>query len=119
MRHRHRARGLRTKLVAGMVVLACVAIGLVGIVLPVIPGLLFLAIAALIVARNVPWIDVRLRTNASFARHMHRIDRFFSLGPLDQLRVGALLSVKWTCDLLDHVGEWLSRRAHRAVRRPS
>lgn len=111
MRKPNGARGFPGKIVAAVLVLACVAIGVVGIVLPVIPGLLFLAIAALIAARNVPWVEARLRAHRSFGPRMHRIDRFFGLSLLDQLRVVALIGAKGVLDTLDRIGEWVSKRA--------
>lgn len=111
MRRLHRAGQLPGKIVAACIVLAFVVIGMIGIVLPVIPGLVFLALAALVAARHVPWIDARLRRHHAFGPRMHRVDRFFRLRFVDQVRVAALLSVKCTLDVLDRVGAWLARRA--------
>lgn len=109
MRRLARPGGLHVKLVAGIAVLAFVVLGLIGIVLPIIPGLLFLALAALIAARHVPAVDARLRRHHAIGRHMHRVDRFFGLDLLDQLRVAGLVTVKTTLDGLDRASRWLSR----------
>ena len=103
-------KALPGKVVAALVVVACVVIGVVGIVLPVIPGLVFLALAALVAARNVPWLDAKLRRHRSIGPRMHRVDRFFRLPLIDQLRVTVLMSVKYTLDGLDRVGAWLAKR---------
>ena len=100
------------KLVAAIVVVAFVLLGLIGVVLPVLPGLVFLALAALIVARHVPWIDARLRRHRSVGPHMHRVDRFFGLALVDQLRVAALVTLRLALDAFDRVGAWLSKRVH-------
>ena len=60
-------------LIACMLILVCVAVGAVGLILPVVPGLLFLAIALMLVARLSPSIDRRLRRNRTIASgHIHR-----------------------------------------------
>jgi uncharacterized membrane protein YbaN (DUF454 family) len=77
---------------AGFLVLACVVIGVAGLVLPVIPGLLFLAIAAYIAARQFPSFDARLRSHRAIARHMGNADRF------GRLSLGAKVQVAgWLC----------------------
>jgi uncharacterized membrane protein YbaN (DUF454 family) len=103
-------RALPRKVIAALVVIACVVIGVVGIVLPVIPGLVFLAFAALVAARNVPWLDARLRTHHSIGPRMPAVDRFFRLPVLDQLRVTLLMGVKCTLDGLDRISAWIGRR---------
>ncbi|MGA1742238.1 MAG: DUF454 family protein [Pseudohongiellaceae bacterium] len=58
-----RLNSLLAKLLALMFVLICLAVGVVGLILPIIPGLLFLAIAAMIAARHSPSLDRWLRKN--------------------------------------------------------
>lgn len=106
-----RFRGWPSKLLAALAILLLAVIGLIGIVLPVIPGLLFLALAVLLAARHVPWIDVRLRRHRAFGPHMHRFDRFLRLGLIDQLRVGLLYTVKGTLHVLDRISTRLMRSA--------
>lgn len=115
MRKPRRARRPEGRIVAALVVLAFVVLGFIGIVLPVIPGLLFLALAALVAARHVPWIDRRLRTHRAFGPHMERADRFFRLRLVDQVRVAALMTLKCTLDALDRVGRWLGERSAKSV----
>ena len=52
-----RLNSLLAKLLTLMFVLICLAVGVVGLILPIIPGLLFLAIAAMIAARHSPSLD--------------------------------------------------------------
>lgn len=110
MIRRSSASAVPAKLGAALVVAALVLLGLIGIVLPVLPGLVFLALAALIVARHVPWVDARLRRHRLFGPQMPRVDRFFGLPLVDQLRVGALVAVKVMLDAFDRAGAWLSKR---------
>ena len=58
-----RLNSLLAKLLTLMFVLICLAVGVVGLILPIIPGLLFLAIAAMIAARHSPSLDRWLRKN--------------------------------------------------------
>lgn len=61
------------KLIAAAVVLGCLAIGLLGLLLPIIPGLLFLAIALVIAAGHFPSIDATLRRNRTLGRYLDRL----------------------------------------------
>ncbi|HEX6994882.1 MAG TPA: DUF454 family protein [Gammaproteobacteria bacterium] len=106
-----RSRPLSAKLLAAIAVLGLAVLGLIGIVLPVIPGLVFLALAALIVARHVPSVDARLRRHRVLGRHMHRVDRFFGLGLADRMRVAGLVALKGVLDGLDRAADWLGKHA--------
>ena len=46
--------GISTKLIACGVIVVCVLLGLAGLILPLIPGLLFIAIAAIVAAKLSP-----------------------------------------------------------------
>jgi uncharacterized membrane protein YbaN (DUF454 family) len=91
---------LSGKLVACVLVLACVAVGVVGLVLPVIPGLLFLAIAALIAARHFPSLAARLRRHRAFDRHLNKADGFLALRRPQKIQVAGWLCVKVFLDSL-------------------
>lgn len=116
---RRRPRSPHGKLLAAVLVLALVAVGMIGIVLPIIPGLALLALAGLVVARHVPSIDARLRNHRSFGRHMHSVDRFFDLGLRDQLCVAGLVTLKGTLDLLDRASARLWKHGPDSRARPS
>lgn len=62
------------KLIAGVVVLACLALGAIGLLLPIVPGLLFLAIAACVAASHFPAFGTRLRRNRTLGRFLDRAD---------------------------------------------
>jgi len=72
-----------TKFVAVIFILAFVAIGAAGLVLPLLPGLLFLALAGLLLARHFPSIDGWLRRNEQVSRHLDDANGFLDL-PLQQ-----------------------------------
>lgn len=91
-------RSLSGALLAALLVVVCIAIGVVGLVLPIIPGLLFLAIAVLIVARHVPWVDARLRRHRFLGRHLDSVDGFARLSLRHKLALAVWLSVRTLLD---------------------
>jgi uncharacterized membrane protein YbaN (DUF454 family) len=80
------------KFTASLLIVACVVIGVAGLVLPIIPGLLFLAIAALIAARHFPSIEARLRRHRAVREHLGIADRFRHLDLAAKAQV-----VGWLC----------------------
>ena len=67
------------RLLALVILLLCVAIGMVGLILPIIPGLLFLGIAALITARVFPQLAARLRQHPKLASYLDSSEGFARL----------------------------------------
>jgi len=55
------------KLIACAVIVACLALGVLGLLLPILPGLLFLAVAAMIAARLSPAFASTLRRSPTLA----------------------------------------------------
>lgn len=91
------------KLSALVLLLLCVAVGLAGLILPLIPGLLFLALALIIAARLCPPLGRRLRRHAVFAPYMHRSDHFAGLSLQGKLKFAFWFAAKilWdSCVLL-------------------
>ena len=86
------------KLIAALFVVICLAIGAVGIVLPIIPGLLFLALAALIVTRHFPSTEFWLRRSRTIGGYLDKTDGFFELDLRHKLMLGGLLCVKMLID---------------------
>jgi uncharacterized membrane protein YbaN (DUF454 family) len=72
MKHRETLFGHSLKLVAALAVLTLVAIGLLGLLLPIIPGLLFLGIATVIAAHYFPGVDAWLHRNRTVGRFLDR-----------------------------------------------
>ena len=104
------------KLLALVILLLCAAIGMAGIILPVIPGLLFLAVAAIIAARLFPPLDRRLRRNAMFAPYMDKTDGFWRLSLQGKVKFAFWLTLKIIWDsmvlLVQYLGKliaWLGR----------
>jgi uncharacterized membrane protein YbaN (DUF454 family) len=87
-----------TKLIAAGVIVVCLLLGFAGLILPLLPGLLFLAIAAIVAAKFSPRFAEMLRRNDTLRGYMDRTEGFSEL-PLDQkLKLAGLLFVKATID---------------------
>ncbi len=110
------ASNMPAKLAACLAVLACVGIGIVGLVLPIVPGIVFLALAAVVAARHFPSVARRLRRNETLERHLDSADRFLELPVARKAQVGALLCVKILLDALAFAGAAASRLLESAKR---
>ena len=87
-----------TKLIACAVIVACLLLGAIGLLLPLLPGLLFLAIAAAVAAKLSPAFASTLRRNATIAGYLDRTDGFLELPLGKKIQVGCLLCVKMLVD---------------------
>ena len=112
------APGVFVRLLALVILLLCVAIGMAGLILPVIPGLLFLALAVLIAARLCPPLGRRLRNNAVFAPYMDKTDHFARLSLQGKVKFALWFALKilWdSCTLALHYAgrliAWLRKDA--------
>jgi uncharacterized membrane protein YbaN (DUF454 family) len=112
---------LSLRLLFWLAVAACLILGVIGLVLPIIPGLLFLAIAAVMLAPHIPALNDWLRRSPLMSRYIQEIDGMRALPIGDQLKLGALLSlrigidgIKYVCNavgsLFDDFGRHHSRR---------
>lgn len=99
-----RTAGLPARLLAGLVVLACLALGIIGLILPIIPGVLFLAIAVLVGARYFPWVAARLKEHGRVGSLLDRSERALDLPLGAQLRLAGLVCLKGVLDGLRFVG---------------
>lgn len=90
--------GLPAKLTAVLLIAACLVVGAIGILLPIIPGFLFLGIAALVAARHFPAMDGWLRRNRGLGRHLDRADDYLALGLWRKVQLAGLVCVKLTID---------------------
>jgi uncharacterized membrane protein YbaN (DUF454 family) len=87
-----------TKLIAAGVIVVCLLLGLAGLILPLIPGLLFLAVAAIVAAKLSPRFAATLRQNDTLRGYMDRTDGFSAL-PLDgKIKLAGLLLLKMLID---------------------
>jgi uncharacterized membrane protein YbaN (DUF454 family) len=112
MRTRPRG-GFAAKVAAAVVVLACLIVGAVGLVLPIIPGLVFLGLAALIAARWSPGLERAMRRNRTLGGYLDKTAGFERLSLLRQLELGAWLTVKAVFDSV----AWALAAGARLLRR--
>jgi uncharacterized membrane protein YbaN (DUF454 family) len=94
----HAFDNVSTKLIAAGVIVVCLLLGLAGLILPLIPGLLFLAIAAIVAAKLSPRFAATLRQNDTLRGYMDRTEGFAAL-PLDgKVKLAGLLMLKMLID---------------------
>ncbi|MGD8339973.1 MAG: DUF454 family protein [Gammaproteobacteria bacterium] len=89
-----------SKLIAVVLIVICVAVGAVGLILPIIPGLLFLAIALMLIASFFPSIDRQLRRNHTMRSYLDSADGFSALSVANKLKFGCLLCVRLFVDTI-------------------
>jgi uncharacterized membrane protein YbaN (DUF454 family) len=89
---------LTMQVIALLLIVLCFAIGAVGLILPIIPGLLFLAIALMLVAKFFPAIDRRLRRNRTIRSYLDSADGFGSLRWPQKIQYGLLLCLRLIVD---------------------
>lgn len=85
---------LIAKIFACVFIMICLALGVVGVVLPIIPGLLFFALAAMIAANLVPGIDRWLRRSKVMSRYLDSSQGFFNLNIWGKVQYFGWLCIK-------------------------
>ncbi len=83
---------------AFVILTLCVAVGLLGLVLPVLPGIVFLVFAALIAARLFPPLDRVLRRNRHFTPYLDQSDNFARLSWRGKIRFVGWMTLKIVVD---------------------
>ena len=89
---------MTTKLIACVVIVACLELGGIGLLVPIIPGLLFLVIAAAVAARLSPEFNTTLRRNPTLAGYLDKTDGLTGLPLGKKIQVVLLLGVKMLID---------------------
>lgn len=87
-----------TTILAFGILILCIAVGLLGLLLPVLPGLLFLAFAALIAAKLFPGFENTLRRNRFFAPYLDQSQNFMQLSWRGKVRFACWMTLKVTVD---------------------
>ena len=95
---KHHAGQLSAQLLIFLVILACLALGLIGLILPIIPGLLFLAIGAILLAPYVPALGDWMRRSPVMSRYMDDAERLHTLELPDKLKLGFFMSLRMMID---------------------
>jgi uncharacterized membrane protein YbaN (DUF454 family) len=89
---------LTTKLIACAVIVACLFLGLAGLILPLIPGLLFIAIAVLVAAKLSPRFAAVVRENDTLRGYLDQADRIAGVPFAQKIQVVGLLLLKVLID---------------------
>lgn len=97
------------KLFSFALILLFVALGVVGIILPILPGLVFLFIAALIAARHFPALAFVMERNTYSRRAMRYSNGFMDLDGWGKARLCFWGSIKLVVDSVDWTVNLLAR----------
>jgi uncharacterized membrane protein YbaN (DUF454 family) len=94
----HLFDNVSTKLIACGVIVVCLLLGVAGLILPLIPGLLFLGVAAIVAAKLSPKFGEMLRQNETLRGYLDRTDGFADLPLPKKIQLAGLLFVKMLID---------------------
>jgi uncharacterized membrane protein YbaN (DUF454 family) len=89
---------LTARLIAVFLIVLCFSLGVVGLILPIIPGLLLVAVALMLVARFFPAIDRQLRKSRTIRSYLDSADGFRVLSWPKKLQYGGLLCLRLFID---------------------
>jgi uncharacterized membrane protein YbaN (DUF454 family) len=89
---------LSTKLIACGVIVVCLLLGLAGLILPLIPGLLFIAIAVFVAAKLSPRFATVVRENDTLRGYLDQADRIAGVPVAQKIKVVGLLLLKMLID---------------------
>jgi uncharacterized membrane protein YbaN (DUF454 family) len=87
-----------TKLIACGVIVVCLLLGFAGLILPLIPGLLFIAIAIFVAAKLSPRFAAVVRENETLRGYLDQADRMAGVPLAQKLHVVGLLLLKMLID---------------------
>ena len=83
-----------TKVICIALIAYCVVVGLIGLVLPIIPGLIFLFIAAILLARISSRFDSILKRNPTVQGWMKHADTINGLSFSQRVRLSFWMSAR-------------------------
>lgn len=95
------------KLLSFAFIIFFVVLGIVGILLPILPGLLFLLIAALIAARHFPPLAFVLERNRYSRKAVRVSNSFMDLDWWDKGKLCFWGTIKLTMDTVEWSVQWL------------
>jgi len=93
---------LLTQILYGIGIAICLALGVIGVILPIIPGIPFLFFAVLLAAKLSPRVDLFLHTDPHVSQLKAKFSRFWrssgELQPTQQLKLVGLLAIRSVFD---------------------
>ncbi len=102
--------GWSTKLVAAILVPVLLVLGIAGLVLPIVPGLLFLALAAWAIAKLFPSAERCFRRSPAVGSFLDATDRFADLPIGAKIRLSLLLAARAALRAAGAIAAFGSRR---------
>jgi uncharacterized membrane protein YbaN (DUF454 family) len=106
---------LTAKVVLASFVVICLVLGLAGLILPIIPGVLFLSIAAVLAARHSPSLESWLRQSPTMTRYLDSADGFERLNLGQKIQFAGWLCLKMLVDGAVFVIRLVTRLASMVV----
>lgn len=101
------------KLVWLVLGLALLALGLLGLIFPLIPGILFLAAAVFVLSKASRRVQAWSRNSPTYMGMERRFALMGGVGWLDRVRLGALMTLEATVRGLESVSTWVTRQLRR------
>lgn len=101
------------KVVSLLLIAVCLIMGVVGVLLPIIPGVLFFFIAALLCTRVSQRAYHYAHANAWYRRHLDSWHRSNRLPVLSRLKIAGLLAIRSVADAIVSLGKMLARWRQR------
>ena len=89
---------ISTKFIAVAIIVACLALGAIGLILPIVPGLLFLLIAAVVAAKLSPGFERTLRQSETISSYLDKTEGLAGLPLGKKIQVVCLLCLKMLID---------------------
>lgn len=104
-----------SKIIIFALVLLLVALGVLGILFPILPGILFLGIAAVIAARHFPALAFCLNQNRYSAECMRISNGFFNLGVWDRIKLCFWSTAKFTVNGMQWTLQFLEKQYRKLM----
>ena len=100
---------LPVKLICVAAIICCVVIGFIGLVLPIIPGLVFLFIAVVLLTRLSRRINRAVKSHPTLNSWMKYGDSLNSLSISQRIKLSLLFAARTITTSLDVAVNWLSK----------
>ena len=97
------------KVALSVLIVAFLLIGLIGLIMPIIPGILFLALAALLMTRVSRRAATFVHRQPWFHRHMGQLNASRHLSVVDRLTYGCLIAARGTISALKRLLRYLTK----------
>jgi uncharacterized membrane protein YbaN (DUF454 family) len=97
------------KVALSVLIVAFLLIGLIGLILPIIPGILFLVLAVFLMTRVSRRAATFAHSQPWFHRHMGQLNASSHLSVADRLKFGFLIAARGTISALKRLVSYLTK----------